>query len=114
MRKPCMQSFIIGFTLVMLFQGSWLIFRYNHWHWPTSYNIPGFFLLWVAQPWSLMVSSIAPVLHQLFGYPHRYMVSGILIATGLGLNCAAATFVWLTIYQRIKDRNISNIKDLCK
>jgi hypothetical protein len=79
-----------GFSL---FISAWWLCRYLGWHWNSNLNIPGFFKLIAAEPWSTFTFKLSQPLISAFGNIGRHLISTIIIAIGLGMNTTIFVFI---------------------
>ena len=61
-------------------------FKWFGWSWHTSYNIPGFFVLFASQPWSIPFITNTIELNQMLGHTIREAVQVFSVIIGFAIN----------------------------
>ncbi|NQD35657.1 hypothetical protein HPT27_01395 [Permianibacter sp. IMCC34836] len=89
MKKTALVSFLTATLLFLLYHGLWWFCRRYQIYWPLDLNLPGFFMLLVAYPWSSLLFSYGREMTIAFGPEGRQIAHAVLLSIGLGVNCAA-------------------------
>ena len=88
-RRTFLGAFVVSLLYFSL--SHWRVFEANSW------NIPGFFILAAAVPWSSLWSSHMRELGQVFGWEMRNVATVGIIPLGFSVNCAVVVtaVLWL-------------------
>ncbi|MCE2597360.1 hypothetical protein K6Y31_21545 [Motilimonas cestriensis] len=87
--------FLISFSLPVLYSFSWHVARYLNWNLSTDFNIPSFFFLILAMPWTLLAIEAGEFAKSIFGIGARNVVTIFMAGLGFALN---VTFVKICVY----------------
>lgn len=96
----------LGCALVSVsYQGSWFLWKAMGWQWESVANIPGFFLLLLAWPWSLVGANFQLELQAYFGEIPRHLVTVAVTSLGFAFNAALSYLVLSGVARRLRAHN---------
>ncbi len=86
--------FLTSFSVPVLYGLFWHLARYLNWGLSTDFNIPGFFFLTLAMPWTLLAIEAGELAKSIFGIGSRNVVTILMAGLGFALN---VTFVKICV-----------------
>jgi hypothetical protein len=80
------KAFQLGLLICLVYYFAWYLFRILGWHWYTSLNIPGFFLLMCSFPWSYVVLENLILVKDVFCQVGRDLLIVLFVSVGFAIN----------------------------